>query len=39
MEAICRMINKCCSKEFVLDLGYSEKEYRQAEEVLFVGVS
>ena len=29
--AMQRRIKKGCSKEFVMDLGYSEKEYQQAE--------
>lgn len=36
LDAIRRMIKKGCSKEFVLSLDYSEKEYNQAEQGLLV---
>lgn len=32
LDAICRMIKKNYSKEDILDLGYSEKEYEKAEQ-------
>ena len=36
LDAICRMIKKNYSKEDILDLGYSEKEYEKAEQGLLV---
>ena len=36
LDAICRMIKKNYSKEDILDLGYSEKEYEKAEQELLV---
>ena len=36
LDAIQRMIKKNYSKEDILDLGYSEKEYEKAEQELLV---
>lgn len=36
LDAICRMIKKNYSKEDILDLGYSEKEYEKVEQELLV---
>lgn len=36
LDAICRMIKKNYSKEDILDLGYSEKEYEKAEQGMFI---
>jgi len=31
IDAVQRMIRKGCTKEFILDLGYTEEEYAEAE--------
>lgn len=36
LDAICRMIKKNYSKEDILDLGYSEKEYEKAEQGMLI---